>query len=241
MNTAYRNLMLARAGAAVGAARAFGSVSHHGLKGQLREIIIRDLLRPLLPADIGIGSGEIISSCDQHSPQQDVVLFDRRIVPPILLEETHGIFPVEAVLFSIEVKSTLNRAELRQSHENAQQLQALKYLAGEVDDFGRPVMRMPILPLISSLIAFSSDLTSPPEIELQRYQEIYAGDEPSLKSICIVDRGCWMLATNGTWVTWETGYQFAELLGFMVLIMNSYRQIAASRSQPFLGQYLTDR
>src|SRR5207253_8409063 len=53
MNEVYRNLTLVRAQATVAAARAFSGVDHRGLEGHLREIVMRDLLRPLLPPNIG--------------------------------------------------------------------------------------------------------------------------------------------------------------------------------------------
>ena len=85
MNTVYRDLILARVQAAVGAAKAVTNITHKGLKGQLREIVIRDLFSPLLPSDVGIGTGEIISANNRQSGQQDVVIFDKSILPPILL------------------------------------------------------------------------------------------------------------------------------------------------------------
>lgn len=104
MNTLYRGLILARARTAIDAARAVTGIGHQGLKGQLREIVVRDLLQPLFPSDVGLGTGEIITAFDQRSSQQDVVVFDRSIVPPILLEGTTGVFPVESVLFAIEIQ-----------------------------------------------------------------------------------------------------------------------------------------
>jgi len=91
MNVVYRDLILARAQAAIGAAKAATGVGHSGLKGQLREIVIRDLLRPLFPSDIGLGTGEIITADNQRSRQQDIVVFDKSIVPPVLLEGTTGV------------------------------------------------------------------------------------------------------------------------------------------------------
>ena len=43
MNEVYRDLILARVQAAIGAAKSVTGVKHKGLKGQLREIVIRDL------------------------------------------------------------------------------------------------------------------------------------------------------------------------------------------------------
>jgi hypothetical protein len=93
MNTACRDLILVRITAAVAAAQAAARVTHQGLKGQLREIFVRELLRPLLPVYIGLGSGQIITADNRHSPQQDVVVYDTRLLPPFLADPTIGLFP----------------------------------------------------------------------------------------------------------------------------------------------------
>jgi len=98
----YKDLVQSRAAAVIGAANALSQLGHSGLKGKMREIVIRDLLRPLLPIDVGLGTGIIITADNRQSSEQDVVLFDRRILPPILLEQSNGVFPIESVLFSIE-------------------------------------------------------------------------------------------------------------------------------------------
>lgn len=114
MNTLFRNLFLARIAAAVAEARAAALVPHRGLKGQVLEILIRELFRPLLPADLGVGHGHIVSSVEgKESAEQDIVIYDRRLVPPVLYERSLGMFPLECSLATIEVKSRLTREELR--------------------------------------------------------------------------------------------------------------------------------
>lgn len=98
MNDTYRALFVSRIAAAIGAARATADLTHTGVKGTIREILIRDLFRPLLPSDVGIGTGQIATSAGALSPQQDVVIYNRRVLPPVLFEETVGVFPVESVL-----------------------------------------------------------------------------------------------------------------------------------------------
>ena len=119
MNRAYHDQTLVRIKSGIAAAEAARRVTHQGLKGQLREIFIRQLLRPLLPVYIGLGTGQIISSHDKYSPQQDVVVYDTRLLPPFLADPSVGLFPIESVLYAIEVKSELNSAELRKAHQNA--------------------------------------------------------------------------------------------------------------------------
>jgi hypothetical protein len=110
---AYKAIFRARAIHALAEAQAAAHLSHPGVKGKVREILVADLLRPLLPADLGIGSGQIIEAkTGRLSKEQDITLYDRSIVPPITFDVAHAIVPIEAVLYTIEVKSKLTKAEL---------------------------------------------------------------------------------------------------------------------------------
>ena len=140
MNTAYRSLFVSRVAAAIGAAKAAAAVTQSGVKGTIREILVRDLFRPLLPSDLGVGTGQIATAKNELSPQQDVVIFDRRILPSVLFEETVGIFPVESVLATVEVKTTLTAAELRSAYDNAKRIHSYSYLSGKTNkESGQPI------------------------------------------------------------------------------------------------------
>ena len=238
MNTVYRDLILARAQAAIGAAEAVTGIGHRGLKGQLREIVIRDLLRPLFPSDVGLGTGEIITANNLQSQQQDVIVFDKSIVPPILLEAAMGVFPIESVLFAIEIKTKLTATELKASIESADQLGSLQCLPGEYDSSGESINGWVMSP-IPAILAFDSDLSESGKSELERFAEIggCSANEPSIKIICVVGRGCWTW-TAGGWHTWPKSYPLEEVVAFIAAMMNTYKKIAQSRKAPRLGQYL---
>jgi hypothetical protein len=163
--TLYRDLIQTRVIGALAGAKALSGVVHSGLKGRLREIVIRDLLRPLLPVDIGLGTGVVIAADNRQSNEQDIVLFDRRILPPILLE-VDGVFPVESVLFSIEVKSVLNATELRKSHGNAVAIDQFPYLSG-THDIGDNPQPQDCIHLIPAVFAFDSDLDGSGKAEIE--------------------------------------------------------------------------
>jgi hypothetical protein len=124
---------------AVARAQACSTVGHNGLKGTLREIVVADLLRPLLPADVGIGTGQIIAHNGRTSRQHDVIIYDRSILPPILFDGGTGLFPVESVAYAIEIKSTLNAGELQSAHDAALELAELEYTSGEHDYNDNPL------------------------------------------------------------------------------------------------------
>lgn len=188
MNRAFRNLALARAQSAIAEPKAAFDLPHKGLKGHLREILIRDLMRPFLPMDLGIGSGQIVSSYDTSSPQQDIIVYEKRIAPPVVFEAGYGVFPLESVLFTVEVKSVLTASALRTSDRAARSVTSLVY---------RPTPDgSSIEGVITHLVAFSSDLS---RSELDRYTSMLNGRAPGLLALCVVGKGYWFHCNEG----WE--------------------------------------
>jgi hypothetical protein len=224
----------------VDAARALIGVQHKGLKGRLREVVIRDLLRPLFPTDIGLGSGEIVDTQDRHSTEQDIVIYDKAILPPFLLEERDGLFPVESVLYTIEVKSVLDSGGLRKSHQDAKQLDDFYYAAGEYnsDDCPIPGTCERIIPCV---FAFASDLSGNGADEVERYDGIWQedSDEPVIRVLCVVDRDTWSWWPNQK--TWRQmarrGDPLEEVVAFVAGILNTYSRVRATRGQPRIGLY----
>lgn len=89
-------------------------VEHNGEKGSLREAFVISLLQQYLPAQFGIGSGVVVDKWGRQSPQVDIVIYDKRTMPPILDKGGRGIYPIDAVLRLVEVKSNLDKASLAQ-------------------------------------------------------------------------------------------------------------------------------
>ncbi len=97
MHPVFRDLVLARVAMMMNTAAAVKGLQSPTVKGTLREIVIRQLLAPMLPADVGLATGIVVdhdggaSVSGRDSSQIDVVMFDRRILPPALYEGT-GVF-----------------------------------------------------------------------------------------------------------------------------------------------------
>jgi len=89
-------------------------VEHNGEKGSLREAFVISLLQQYLPVQFGIGSGVVVDKQGRQSPQIDIVIYDKRTMPPILDKSGRGIYPIDAVLRVIEVKSVLDTSALSQ-------------------------------------------------------------------------------------------------------------------------------
>ena len=93
---------------------ATGELKHSGQKGMLREMFLKRVLESILPPHFGVGTGIIVDKWRRQSPQVDLIIFDKRRLPPILEENGHGIYPMDAVLRVIEVKSILDKEGLKQ-------------------------------------------------------------------------------------------------------------------------------
>ena len=87
-------------------------ISHHGEKGRIVEGVVRGVLRAVLPERYSIGSGFVITSDGQSSSQIDLVIFDALYNSPITMGEGVGLFPIECVYATVEVKSVLTSAEV---------------------------------------------------------------------------------------------------------------------------------
>ena len=227
MNSTFRNLLVARVHAGIGAAQAVAGLTHPGLKGLLREIVVRELLQPLLPPRAGLGHGELISAYNQQSTEQDIVVFDRELVPSLLLDEANGVFPIEAALYAIEVKSSLNLTELRTVHNKAKMLESMLHVPGAQSPEH----------VIPCLFAFNSDLTSESRTELERYKELLNGATPCIRSLCVAGRGYWFFA-NGQWYSVPSSADRDEILVFLADILAGYARVAATRARPSLRNYL---
>jgi hypothetical protein len=90
------------------------SLHHAGEKGTWREAFVGELLRPLLPAHLAVGSGIDIDAYGNESKQTDVIVHDLRRLRPILAAESRGIYPIDSVLAVMEIKSKLVASDYQQ-------------------------------------------------------------------------------------------------------------------------------
>ena len=233
----YQALLRAKVKSAIEEAKAAAVFSHQGVKGTILEILIGSLFKPLLPADIGVGTGQIIDAYNSPmSGQIDIVLYDKSILPPILIDERTGIFPIESVLYTIEVKTTLNASELLSAHLSAQKLSKFGYLSGLRDEHGTEKNHS-IEKAKYVVFALGSDLSGTRLNEAERYKKLY-GDEPAhLRAICVAGKSYWY--DNGEyWVGCQHTDEYDEVLAFIGGVTNTYRKVSKSRHNPCLGNYV---
>ncbi|MGM8226946.1 DUF6602 domain-containing protein [Cellvibrio sp. ARAG 10.3] len=234
----YQDLLRSKIVSAISQAKAASGFSHQGVKGTVLEVLIGQLFKPLLPADIGVGTGQIIDSYSgKLSGQVDIVLYNRAILPPILMDEKVGIFPIESVLYTIEVKTKLNATELKMAHESAKNIaQNFGYRPGVKGEDGKEKHHT-IEKVRSVVFALGSDLSGNKLNEAERYRKIYGDDSAHIRAICVAGKEYWY--DNGNyWIGFKDGQNFDEILAFIGGVTNTYREVSVSRGQPCLGHYV---
>lgn len=104
-------------------------VPHRGEQGRANELTLHTLLASLLPQSVAVGSGIVIDSAGSASGQCDAILYDASRQPRFMAQTTQMLFPLETVLAVIEVKTTLDDAELEKVAASQRKLRSLQTLA----------------------------------------------------------------------------------------------------------------
>lgn len=92
--------------------KSLSGLRHNLTKGELRELFVNEVLSSFMTDQFGIGSGIIINQAGLQSNQNDILIYDNRVLPPFIKKQNIGVFPIESVLGGIEVKTNLTKRSL---------------------------------------------------------------------------------------------------------------------------------
>ena len=182
-------------------------IQHAGLRGRFRELLIENILSPWLPPYVSCGTGTIIAHnhVQRESTQDDIILFDKSLTPPILASSNlrEGVFLFNSVIARIEVKSTVKNEDFRKFCNSSIELSKMKY---SVRSSSAPLFTAPF----NVLFAYKSDVVTKDNFELSRLKN--AMDELRIdplsgliSMICIPGKGFWKLGhkPDGKTRTWQ--------------------------------------
>jgi hypothetical protein len=183
-------------------ARNCSQLGHPGMIGIVRQILVEKLLRPLLADGVSVGTGKLTDSNGASSAETDIIIYDRRSVPPLMYDDKTGVFPIESVYYAIEVKSTLTAEEFETSIEKGQRLRSL-------------VGRQPH----SVLFAFSSNLKEAKDSERFIQRQKHMRTPLPINIFCVAGReyGYW----DHVWKLWAHVERHDEVVAFVVGIINT--------------------
>ena len=169
------------------------------------------------------------------SRQADIVVCNRQVCPPALFARATGVFPIEASIATIEVKSQLTLSQLKMAHESAESLATFKHappIGKERHDDNTQIEH-----IIPMLFALGTDLCDGGLSELDRYLRLLEGATPAIRTLCVVGRGCWWFGEQG-WQSVTSGDEAQIVAAFVASVTNICQRVSKTRHQPNLFQYL---
>lgn len=161
--------------------KSINKLNHRLTKGELRELFLNDLLLNFLTDQFGTGTGVIVDSYGEESKQVDIIIYDKRILPPIIKNSNLGTYPIESVLAVIEVKSILGKRELIKTNENFKHLETKLKFNDKFQKSG--------LSIIKAVIGFNQRAF----LEVNKNDDTWLSEHiMHIDAICHVQNYCWI-------------------------------------------------
>jgi hypothetical protein len=194
-------------------------IGHHAIEGEIREVAIRSCVEPFLTQSYVCGTGKIIDSFGSLSDQIDLVVFHRKVAPPILVNRDLGFFPVECVRYVFEVKSRLTAEEIRDANRKFASVNKLISFPKPQPD---GTVKSGSLPA-AVLFAFGSDIQGS---EIDRYIKHTDDGHPPCIVLCVLGKGYWWYdAKSRSWYGKDTSMigppPYTEFCMFITGLMNT--------------------
>jgi len=182
----YKQIIINRINAFLEESESIGSLTHAGMRGNIRESGFGKLITDLLPIDWGLGNGKIIDSKNNQSSETDLIIYYKRVLSPILFSEKSGLFPLDSCGFAFEVKTISTANEIRTTISKFEKLRDMETLTR----YSEQPWEFDLKP-IRVYFALSTDLKS--EDEFERYKRLDKEylENPTIQVICVVGKGVW--------------------------------------------------
>lgn len=191
MNNYIRERMMIDAQRVIELAKQQKRLEHPGLRGRFRELLIDGMLEPWLPPSVACATGTVISFANQYrsKTQEDVLLIDRSISPPVLLKQhvQEGVFLRNSVLARIEVKSCLKKDHLADFKTSCEEFHKLGL------DLTNEQMNAKLIQMKEINLLFSFESSASKETTLSWFSHI---KDDSLSGVCVASQGFWKRSEN---------------------------------------------
>ncbi|MFC1737746.1 DUF6602 domain-containing protein [Planctomycetota bacterium] len=189
-------------------------------KGEIKELFVARVLKSFLSSQFDIGSGIIINcrNPEKHSNQTDIIIYDNRILPPFIKEQNIGVYPIESVIATVEIKTKLDGGELKSAEEAAQRL---------CDDIFKLEYGFKPLCAIFGFEGGVENLT-----ELQKGKNWLNENIKFLSNICIAEKYCWANSREKGWCPefhHKENKTYNETKRFIALLVDNIRTASQKR------------
>lgn len=152
----------------------FQAIEHNATKGNLRETLLIDFFKKLIPSYLSISSGFICDCSGKLSSQTDFIIYDKSKLPGIFLDKNISMIPCESVYLTAEIKTTLRSKDLDLISKARRKINMLK-LANNPNE---PIQNFKI---VTTIIAFES------EVGIDNLKK-WLDDQNDIVSICIINK-----------------------------------------------------
>jgi len=204
-------------------ADALKNLDQKWLKGRLRELFISRILSKFLTSQFGTGTGVIINQRGEQSEQIDIIIYDRRIMPPFIQEEKVGVYPAECVLAVIQVRSWISKETIIEYSDLAKKLYGEIYnpassLYGDSAEFS---------PLYS-LIGFYDKEIFKNESEEEILNWMMNNAKP-LFGVCLVNKLSWLKVVRPEGSLKMVDENNEETKAFIAVLLDNIRTFSQDR------------
>jgi uncharacterized protein (UPF0297 family) len=251
----YKNIINININKMMELSKIIEDIDHSSVIGNFRELFLSELIKPYLSPQMEIATGKIIDLKGNESKQIDTIIYDSSIIPPALIIQGQTVIPVEAVLATIEVKSTLKSDDLKNAIENGLSVKNL--------DIHESVKSGTILNGIPSYIfAYNEIKKTERDRVIEKIKQVSKdknGDKiyAPISGVCVTNRDYVFFRNNNripqgygnkTWhyETLESSWKVIErksdsyenILHFMIDLIESIHNIRKQRQRINFGLYL---
>ncbi|HVT85240.1 MAG TPA: DUF6602 domain-containing protein [Chitinophagaceae bacterium] len=247
MNNYFRSILSNKIKRAINESALARELDHASLTGRLREIVLDDLITPLLNNNYSSGRGKVIDYKGTQSKEIDICIYSPQLIPPVFFtqKEKLGIFPIESVLNCIEVKSNLTKANIENAYAKFRFLEdSLVMTSGYHDSYETPLSHV-FVKQKYDIFCFDTFLKKyDPGTILSIYKKIDPGwnRNPLITSICLAGKG-WLCFTVKGWLHMsfdQVNNINEEIIGYLCTLVQSLPNVLQTRGNPRIGYYLTD-
>ena len=235
-NNFYRKRYIKLIGDAVSHIHSASTIDHPETKERLRETIVENLLKPILPEQFKFGNGKIVDNRENESRDMDLLIYSKTFLPPLIYGEKDDIFPIESCFYAIEIKSKANKKEMEDSYQKAKSIFNLL-----IPDLFKVRIGKINFPIVPGLFCFDTDLDYDDKNDLDRYCEIdiEGRTNPSIRFICVVGKGYWNFnQAKKEWIFCPPTEDYGEILSAMSDISNTLIANFNNRTVKNFGYYL---
>lgn len=161
-------------------------IQHNGEMGRANELTVTDFLEKLLPENLGVSSGLLMGMDGVQSRQCDLVVHERHRHPRLFAQTSQFVYPVDTVVMTVEVKTTIDADEVASIGRQTASVRATKAAQnGRLSPF-------------TCVFAFATSASA--ETTLKWFNTLTPTEQPDL--VCIVGPGL-LLSSNGATMSGE--------------------------------------